>query len=796
MAAEVKKEIQLEIAHVLFTDIVGYSKLPINQQRASVQRLNEIVRGTDAYQAAETAGRLMTIPTGDGITLVFYHSPEAPVECALEISRALKKHPELQLRMGVHSGPVSGVIDATGKANVAGPGINIAQRVMDCGDAGHILLSKHVAEDLEEYPHWQPHLHELGECEVKHGVRLSVVNLYTEELGNPAVPAKLKAAHVAEAAARRKRAAYRWLPVGMLVLLAVIGFVLFRYRRPPGTAESSVPEKSIAVLPFENLSPDPNNAYFADGIQDEILTRLSKIADLKVISRTSTAHYKSAPTNLAQIAKQLGVAHILEGSVQKSGDAVRVNVQLIKAASDSHLWADTFDRKLTDIFSVESEVAKAIADQLRAKLSGQEAQVIAAKPTDDVEAYDAYLRGLAYTLKTFSTRANALGAQKYFKEAVRLDPKFALGWALLSIVDSRNYVTQSLQPTVALCEEARQAAETALTLQPNLGEAVLAQGSYYYACLKDYDTAVRYFEEAGQFLPNSSRISESLAYVARRQGRWDRSEAYLKEAERIDPRNVNLLTQQATNYICLRRFPEALRKFDEVLDITPDDLNTLVSQAAIAQAQGDLPRASTLLARLRPAADDIEGLETQVYQGILERRPAQIIPRLKEILAKPDPASGYFNGELRFWLGWAQEVAGDNDAARESWRQARSEMEPFLKEQPDNYSLIGDLALINMDLGDKAAALALSDRAIAANPIEQNAVTGPVPIEVLARVTARMGEPDRAISVLQKLLSIPYSGAFAFGVPLTPALLRLDPMFDPLRNDPRFQKLVASLAPK
>jgi len=796
MAAEVKKEIQLEIAHVLFTDIVGYSKLPINQQRASVQRLNEIVRGTDAYQAAETAGRLMTIPTGDGITLVFYHSPEAPVECALEISRALKKHPELQLRMGVHSGPVSGVIDATGKANVAGPGINIAQRVMDCGDAGHILLSKHVAEDLEEYPHWQPHLHELGECEVKHGVRLSVVNLYTEELGNPAVPAKLKAAHVAEAAARRKRAAYRWLPVGMLVLLAVIGFVLFRYRRPPGTAESSVPEKSIAVLPFENLSPDPNNAYFADGIQDEILTRLSKIADLKVISRTSTAHYKSAPTNLAQIAKQLGVAHILEGSVQKSGDAVRVNVQLIKAASDSHLWADTFDRKLTDIFSVESEVAKAIADQLRAKLSGQEAQVIAAKPTDDVEAYDAYLRGLAYTLKTFSTRANALGAQKYFKEAVRLDPKFALGWALLSIVDSRNYVTQSLQPTVALCEEARQAAETALTLQPNLGEAVLAQGSYYYACLKDYDTAVRYFEEAGQFLPNSSRISESLAYVARRQGRWDRSEAYLKEAERIDPRNVNLLTQQATNYICLRRFPEALRKFDEVLDITPDDLNTLVSQAAIAQAQGDLPRASTLLARLRPAADDIEGLETQVYQGILERRPAQIIPRLKEILAKPDPASGYFNGELRFWLGWAQEVAGDNDAARESWRQARSEMEPFLKEQPDNYSLIGDLALINMELGDKAAALALSDRAIAANPIEQNAVTGPVPIEVLARVTARMGEPDRAISVLQKLLSIPYSGAFAFGVPLTPALLRLDPMFDPLRNDPRFQKLVASLAPK
>src|SRR6201997_5265419 len=254
MAAEIKKEIELEIAHVLFTDIVGYSKLPIHQQRAVVERLNEIVQGTDEYQAAESAGRLITIPTGDGIALVFYHSPEAPVECALEISRALKKHPELQLRMGVHSGPVSGVIDATGKANVAGPGINIAQRVMDCGDAGHILLSKHVAEDLEEYPHWQPHLHELGECEVKHGVRVSVVNLYTEELGNPAVPEKLRVARAA-AAAGRKQAALRWLSLGVASLLAVIaliGFLLFRYRRPPAAAELPAPEKSIAVMPFEN----------------------------------------------------------------------------------------------------------------------------------------------------------------------------------------------------------------------------------------------------------------------------------------------------------------------------------------------------------------------------------------------------------------------------------------------------------------------------------------------------------------------------------------------------------------
>ncbi|PYJ39525.1 MAG: hypothetical protein DME81_03300, partial [Verrucomicrobia bacterium] len=464
--------------------------------------------------------------------------------------------------------------------------------------------------------------------------------------------------------------------------------------------------------------------------------------------------------------------------------------------NDSHLWADTFDRKLTDIFSVESEVAKAIAEQLRAKLTGQEEQVIAAKPTDNPEAYDAYLRGLAYTLKTQNTPGNYLAAQKYLKEAVRLDPKFALAWALLSYVDARGYRTLNLQPTVALREEAQQAAETALTLQPNLGEALLAKGYYHYACLKDYDTAMRYYEQARQFLPNSSRILESLAYVARRRGQWDRSESYFNEAEQLDPRNVNLITQHAVHYLMLRRYPEALRKFDQVLDITPGDIDALVEKAAIAQAEGDLPRASMLLAPLQPAAGDPTALETQAYQAILERRPAQIISRLKEILAKPDPSLGYFNGELRFWLGWAQEVDGDHAAAQGSWRQARSDLESFLKEQPENYSLIQILALTNVGLGDKAAALALVERAIAANPIEKDAADGPQKIEILARVAARMGEPDRAIAALQKILSIPGQGALAVNAPLTPALLRLDPMFDPLRNDPRFQKLVALPAPK
>src|SRR5262245_25800521 len=319
------------------------------------------------------------------------------------------------------------------------------------------------------------------------------------------------------------------------------------------SSEAQIPEKSIAVLPFKNLSRDPDNAYFADGIQDEILTRLSKIADLKVISRTSTQHYSSAPENLPEIAKQLGAANILEGSVQKSGDAVRINVQLIKAANDSHIWADTFDRKLTDIFSVESDVAKAIAEKLQAKLTGQEEEAIAAKPTDNPEAYAAFLRGLAYSLKPANSAANSLNAQKYLREAVRLDPKFTLAWALLSSVDSLGYLTTTLERTVDLREEARQAAETALSLQPNLGEALLATGYYHYGCLKDYDTAIRYFEQARQLLPNDSRIPESLAYVTRRRGQWDRSEAYFNEAERLDGRNANLLTQHALSLMRLRR---------------------------------------------------------------------------------------------------------------------------------------------------------------------------------------------------------------------------------------------------
>src|SRR5204862_3077294 len=378
-SVEPKSDLEPEIAHLLSIDVAGYSKLSNNEQIELLQDLNHIVRSTECFRAAETTGKLIRVPTGDGMALLFFRSPEEPVRCALEISGALRDHPHIQLRMGVHSGTVKKITDVNDKTNFAGSGINVAQRVLDCADAGHILLSAHVAEDLAQYRHWQPYLHDLGECEVKHGLRLHLFNLYKDNLGNPHLPDKLKRRRWKQDSVPVRAVSQPRFPKFLLsvalagsALALVISSLIFFHKTssravtstvPPAPTNSvTIPEKSVAVLPFENLSEDKANAYFADGIQAEILTRLSKIADLKVISRTSTENYKSAPENLPEIARQLGVAYILEGRVQKSGDAVRVTVQLIKAANDSHLWADTFDSKLTDIFSVESEVAKAIAD--------------------------------------------------------------------------------------------------------------------------------------------------------------------------------------------------------------------------------------------------------------------------------------------------------------------------------------------------------------------------------------------------------------------------------------------------
>jgi TolB-like protein/class 3 adenylate cyclase/Tfp pilus assembly protein PilF len=804
MAAEIKKEIQLEIAHVLFTDIVGYSKLPIHQQRAVVERLNEIVRGTDEFQAAETAARLIKIPTGDGITLVFYHSPEEPVECALEISRALKKHPELQLRMGIHSGPVSGVIDATGKANVAGAGINIAQRVMDCGDAGHILLSKHVAEDLEEYPHWQPHLHELGECEVKHGVRVSVVNLYTAELGNPALPEKLKVARVA-AAARRKRAALRWLSLGVVSLLAVIaliGFLLFRYRRPPATVELPVPEKSIAVMPFDNRSEDKANAYFADGIQDEILTRLSKIADLKIISRTSTQHYKSAPENLPEIAKQLGVANILEGSVQKAGNQVRVNVHLVNAQTGSQLWAETYDRKLSDIFAVESEIAKGIAESLQATLTGGEEQALAANPTNNLEAYDAYLRGLAFEARNNYSSDALFKAIDFYGLAVQIDPNFALAWARLSGAHALLYFNRG-DTTAARRDATKEALEHAQKLQPNSPETLLFLGYYQYWVQHDYGLAKATFARVSKMLPGNSEVTYALGAIARREGHWAESVAYWERGLALDPLNTALLTEVAWTYAALRQFPTALKLYDRALDILPNELSLMALKASIYQAEGNLPEAAKLLVQVNAQTNSDPAVRVKLAQLRLERNQTEATRFVQGHFGfdrEPRQARLHFGSPMdkgikQVGLALFQRVAGDTTSAKAVAEEARNTLEPIRKEQPDNAFVAAALAVAYAMFDEKESALNEAHHAMTLVPSSKDRLSGPGFEENLALVEMIIGENDRAISILTQLLQTPYGGWLYSPAPVTPALLRLDPIWDPLRADPAFQKLCEEKQP-
>src|SRR5438094_449711 len=446
MGDEQKSKLRLEIDHVLFIDIVGYSKLRINEQSAQIDTLRDIVRGTEQFHAAEAEGKLLRLPSGDGGALAFRNSPEAPVLCAEEIARALKSHPDIQVRMGIHSGPVNEVTDLNEQANIAGAGINIAQRIMDCGDAGHILVSKHAAEDLEQYDQWQPYLHDLGECEGKHGERLHVVNLYNNEIGNPAVPGKFGRKAIAgttasAATGNRRRYSIVAMAIGALIVLGGTSLFLTTrtaFRNIAGRGAPALPasEKSIAVLPFQNLSDDKSNGYFTDGIQDEILTRLSKIAALKVISRTSTQKYKSAPENLREVGRQLGVANFLEGSVQKVANAVHVNVQLIRAATDERLWAESYNRKLDDVFGVEGEVANAIADQLNAKLSGAEQKAVAEKPTQNAAAYDAYLRAIA--IDNEGNLDTTKRVADLYVEAVRLDPQFALAWAHLAV--ARRYL--------------------------------------------------------------------------------------------------------------------------------------------------------------------------------------------------------------------------------------------------------------------------------------------------------------------------------------------------------------------
>jgi TolB-like protein/class 3 adenylate cyclase/Flp pilus assembly protein TadD len=582
MSDQVTKEIELEIAHILFIDTVGYSKLSINEQRAAVNELTEVVRNSDQYQKAEAAHRLIKIPVGDGVALVFYTSPETPAQCAVEISRLLKEHPRLQLRMGVHSGPVSGVIDVNGHANLAGAGLNTAQRVMSCGDAGHILVSRHVAEDLEEYERWRPLLHDLGSCEVKHGARIGIANVYDSEVGNSQLPKKFQAL-------KKHSARMRWAEAiaALLALMAIIAVsVMFSRYRVRSTL--AAPEKSIAVLPFENLSEDKSNAYLADGIQEEILTRLAKIADLKVISRTSTQRYQSKPGNLAEIGKQLGVANILEGTVQKAADQVRVNVQLVNAQTDAHLWADTFDRKLTDIFSVESEVAKAIADTLKAKLTGAEEQLIAARPTTDLTAYELYLKGRVLWGKRGGD--NIRRAIAFYEQAIVRDRNYAPAYAGLAeaYVILPIYTDASAREAYA---KGKAAALKALQLDDKLAEAHNALALVLFLYL-DFAGSIPEFQRAIALNPNYATAHHWYGFnPLSTLGRFDESIAEGKRAVELDPLSLVINSDLGSILMVARRYDEAISQLRKTLEMDPTFYLAHGALGEALQFKGDLPGA-------------------------------------------------------------------------------------------------------------------------------------------------------------------------------------------------------------
>ena len=769
MSADPASELTFEIGHVLFIDIVGYSKLLINEQSEQIQELREIVRGTEQFRSAEAQGKLMRLPTGDGGALVFRTSPEAPVLCALEISKALKAHPELQVRIGVHSGPVSEVADLNEQVNMAGAGVNIAQRVMDCGDAGHILLSKHVAEDLEQFPRWQPQLHELGECEIKHGGRVHVVNFYTGELGNRQVPTKFR-----QAIKKRRR-----VMIAVLILFvatAGAGYYFFSHRQ-----SFKAPEKSIAVLPFENLSRDADNAYFAEGMQDEILARLSKIADLKVISRTSTQRFKSAPGDLREIARQLGVANVLEGSVQKSGDAVRVNVQLINALNDTHLWGDIYDRKLTDIFAVESEVATAIAEALNAKVTGNEKQAITAKATNNPEAYAAYLRGVALYRKGASPEGYR-SAQQFLEQAVLLDPGFATAWALLVRVDALQFFN-GYDVTEARRGATRSALDTALRLQPDLAEVQLAQGYYQYWVERDYNAATRRFEQLLGKWPNNSEILEALGLILRRQGHWDQSKTYLDRAIVLDPLSPAVRQDAVQVRVITRDFPAALRAIDDALNIWPDDVGLIANKALVYLQLGELDQAVALLNGVHPRPADLPAIIAITEQARFRRNYAGAISQLQGLLQleQASESAGFTTSFLNLNLADLRRLSGDASGAKTNYIQARDELLAMLKNQPNNADFYYSLALVYCGLGDREAAMNYAERAVNLMPVSKDALNGVFMETARALVEARFGDRDHAIPALARLLKLP-------GI-LTPTFLRLDPDFDLLRDDPRFQKL-------
>jgi TolB-like protein/class 3 adenylate cyclase/Flp pilus assembly protein TadD len=788
MSAEIKNEIQFEIAHVLFIDIVGYSKLSINEQRAAVDELTEIVRATEQFQKAEAADRLIKIATGDGMVLVFYTSPEAPVRCAVELSRALKDHPYLRVRMGIHSGPVSGVVDVTARTNLAGAGLNLARRVMDCGDAGHILLSKHVAEDLAEFEEWRPLLHDLGTCEVKHGTQVAIVNLWSDDVGNRQLPQKFQAL-------RKQRARVRWAEVAAaLLLLAGIAAAFVLVSKKSARSTSIVPEKSIAVLPFENLSEEKANAYFADGIEDEILTKLAGIGDLKVISRSSTAKYKSKPEDLKRVARELGVGTVLEGSVQRAGDKVRVNVQLIDARIDTHLWAKSYDRELKDVFAVESEVAQEIADTLRAKLSPSQSDALATAPTRDTETYDLFLRG-EYEEHQAESVLNAEAfdrAQTFYRQALGRDRNFALADARLAYSELyRHWFISNL--TSEELTEVKSNIDRALAIAPASPDAHLALALFYYWGYRDYDSALRELDRTIELQPSSVLSRLYRAAIYRRRGEWQRSLTEFDRAAELDPRDAQIPANIGASYLALRRWTDAEHELTRALALDPHNaLAALLLARTYINSTGDIGRARRAFegvpadSKLNVSPNDFTiavMVDERVYLDVFEKHFTDALKAWDTVPITPEARLRQLEARVGI-----QVLAGQGAVAKSECEQTRALLEARLAQRPEDRRSLTALAWAYVCFGRNADALRVARQAADSLPIEKDVIVGPVFLAALAEIEARAGKREDAVKILRQLITTP-AGVVSI------ARLRIDPVWDPIRNDPGFQKLLSEPEP-
>jgi TolB-like protein/class 3 adenylate cyclase len=779
-----------DIGYVLFIDIVGYSKLSGEEQKRVVRQLNETVRATPEFQRAQAAGELLRLPAGDGMALIFSASPEAPVQCALEISPALKEQPHMQVRMGVNSGPIDQVEDVNDQSNVSGAGINMAQRVMSCGDAGHILVARRVADDLAQYEKWRPYIHELGEVEVKHGVKIDIVNLCFGGIGNSELPDRIKESRRRQKLARKKRLIFG----AALILTALfLAWAVYHQIRKRKSALAVIPPKGIAVLPFENLSSEKENAYFADGVQDEILTNLARIADLKVISRVSTMQYKAgAGRNARAIGQALGVAHLLEGSVQRSGGRIRVNAQLIDARNDAHLWAQSYDRTLADVFAIQSEIAKTIADQLQARLSSRERAEIERPPTSNEAAFDLYIRAkalLASASFVGSFKANCMGAVDLLNQAVTRDPDFFPAYCQLAFAHGQIYFF-NFDHTPQRCSLLNDALQNAVRLRPDAGETHLARAEYLYRCHLNYDGARAELAIATRLLPNNSAAFALAGSVDRRQGRWEDSARNFERALLLDPRNLGLLQQIGATYDFLRRYGNEAAAYDRAIEIAPDDMETRIIRAAVdVEWHADVRRyhdaIHNYLANNPKAKEEIAS--DWFGLALLERDSAEADRALAFI-----PADGVNVNSMLFprpWYeGWAARLRGDKQAPLDAFTRAHNEAELAVTKQPDSGPALAVLGVIDAALGRKEEAIGEGRRAIELLPVEKDSINGSYVATNLALIYALAGEKDLAIDYLRTLFEKP--GDVSYGN------LRLQPFWDPLRGDPRFEKLVASLAPK